>query len=347
MHDYITGIQQVGIGVSDAEGAMHSYKKQFGMDVLIFDDYADAQLMTQYTGNKVHKRRAILTLNMIGGGGFEIWQYLNREPQAAQKKIRFGDIGIFAPKIKCLDIKRAFDECKKKDDRIKLLQNSNGAQNFWIQDEFNNYFQVIEAQDSFSKTAHPLGGVCGAVIGVSDIDKAVAFYKLLLGDCTEIYNKVEKIKSLTDHEEQQYHRVLIRKNTNDKGAFGKLLGGIEIELVQVLNRIPVPIFQDRYWGDLGFIHLCLDVIDMDSLKNHMQANKFPFSVDSNNSFAMENAAGRFCYIEDPDGTLIELVETHKVPVLKKIGWYFNLKRRGLVKPLPKWMVKMLSLSKVK
>jgi hypothetical protein len=27
---------------------------------------------------------------------------------------------------------------------------------------------------------------------------------------------------------------------------------------------------------------------------------------------MDNASGRFCYIEDPDGTLIELVETHKV-----------------------------------
>jgi hypothetical protein len=49
-----------------------------------------------------------------------------------------------------------------------------------------------------------------------------------------------------------------------------------------------------------------------------------FTVDSNNSFEMDNASGRFCYIEDPDGTLIELVETHKVPILKKFGsWIYE------------------------
>ena len=31
---------------------------------------------------------------------------------------------------------------------------------------------------------------------------------------------------------------------------------------------------------------------------------------------MGDAAGQFAYIEDPDGTLIEFVETHKVPLVK-------------------------------
>ena len=29
----------------------------------------------------------------------------------------------------------------------------------------------------------------------------------------------------------------------------------------------------------------------------------------------------FAYVEDPDGTWMELVETHKPPILKKFGWY--------------------------
>jgi catechol 2,3-dioxygenase-like lactoylglutathione lyase family enzyme len=49
----------------------------------------------------------------------------------------------------------------------------------------------------------------------------------------------------------------------------------------------------------------------------VQSQGLDFTVDSNNTFAMDNASGRFCYIEDPDGTLIELVETHRVPILKK------------------------------
>jgi hypothetical protein len=86
---------------------------------------------------------------------------------------------------------------------------------------------------------------------------------------------------------------------------------------------------------------------MCALKEHALAHGYTFSIDSEDSFAMESAAGRFCYIEDPDGTLIELVETHKVPLFKKWGLYLNLKKRSLEKPLPDWMIRMLSLSRVK
>ena len=44
---------------------------------------------------------------------------------------------------------------------------------------------------------------------------------------------------------------------------------------------------------------------------------YSLTVDSNESFDMGDAAGRFSYIEDPDGTLIEFVETHKLPYREK------------------------------
>ncbi|MGG2305141.1 VOC family protein, partial [Salmonella enterica] len=81
------------------------------------------------------------------------------------------------------------------------------------------------------------------------------------------------------------------------------------------------IFANRYWGDCGFIHLCFDVHNMELFKKKAEAEGYTFTVDSKESFDMEDAAGRFCYVEDPDGTLIELVETHKVPILKKYGLY--------------------------
>ena len=43
---------------------------------------------------------------------------------------------------------------------------------------------------------------------------------------------------------------------------------------------------------------------------------------------MGEAAGHFAYIEDPDGTLIEFVETLKIPIIKKLGWYINLEKRA-------------------
>ena len=51
-------------------------------------------------------------------------------------------------------------------------------------------------------------------------------------------------------------------------------------------------------------------------------------------------------IEDPDGTLIELVEAHKIPLMKKLNLYLNLRKRDPKKPLPKWMLRMLRFMKV-
>lgn len=65
---------------------------------------------------------------------------------------------------------------------------------------------------------------------------------------------------------------------------------------------------------------------MDALKKIAKELGYIFTVDSENSYAMDTAEGRFCYVEDPDGTLIELVETHKIPVIKKWNWHINLKK---------------------
>ena len=100
-------------------------------------------------------------------------------------------------------------------------------------------------------------------------------------------------------------------------------------------------------GVIAAYHLCFDVFDMCGLKLHAEQNGYSFTVDSIDSFGMDGASGRFCYLEDPDGTLIELVETHKVPIFKKLGLYLNLRKRNLEKPLPDWMIKLLSLSRVK
>ena len=86
---------------------------------------------------------------------------------------------------------------------------------------------------------------------------------------------------------------------------------------------------------------------METIKEECTTKGYPFTVDSADSFDMGEAAGRFAYIEDKDGTLIEFVETHKMPVIKKIGWYLKLNGKNSKKPLPKWVLKALSLSRVK
>jgi hypothetical protein len=132
------------------------------------------------------------------------------------------------------------------------------------------------------------------------------------------------------------------------GYFAQLLGITEIELVELSSQTGAKqIFENRFWGDWGFIHLCFDVQGMNALKERCAEFDAAFTVDSDNSFDMGEAAGRFSYIEDPDGYWIEFVETHTVPILKKWGLYLNLKQGGKPKHLPKWMLKALGLNRVK
>ena len=86
---------------------------------------------------------------------------------------------------------------------------------------------------------------------------------------------------------------------------------------------------------------------MDALKSECESAGFPFTVDSAESFDMGEAAGRFTYIEDPDGTLIEFVETHKVPIAKKFGLFVDMTKRDPKKDLPSWMLHALALSRMK
>ena len=58
---------------------------------------------------------------------------------------------------------------------------------------------------------------------------------------------------------------------------------------------------------------------------------------------MGEASGRFAYIEDPDGTLVELVETGKVPIMKKLGIVIDMTKRNPEKPLPKILFRLMGL----
>ena len=349
--DCITGIQQAGIGVLDVQEAKHLYRDLFGMDVLIFDDRAEASLMTAYTGRQVHHRHAILSLNMSGGGGFELWQYTSRIAAKPLVMPQLGDLGIFAIKIKSKNVALAHRHFSSLSN-IKvsdLMIAPDDRPHFWVTDHYGNHFDIVEGDEWFKRDKGICGGVVGAVIGVSDIDKALLFYQNTLGITDIVYSgKAPMVDVPSGHEEgNSFYRILLKKQVSNQGAFSKLLGAVQIELIEAKDRIPQKIYKDRFWGDCGFIHLCFDVLKMDILKKKAAESGYPFSVDSAESFSMGNSAGRFCYMEDPDGTLIELVETHRVPILKKFGWYIDLKKRKGNKPLPSWMIGMLALNKIR
>jgi catechol 2,3-dioxygenase-like lactoylglutathione lyase family enzyme len=352
MEKLISGIQQIGIGVPNVYEAWKWYKEYFGMDIRIFEDNTVAELMLPYTGGKPQRRHAALAMNISGGGGFEIWQYSERTPQPPTFEIQLGDLGINIAKVKSRDAKKAYDIFET--ENLNLLGGFH-EDHFFIKDLYGNIFQVMNDDNWFKKTDKLTGAIAGAIIGVSNIENSLKVYSEILGyskivyDKTGIFDDFNKLPGGNN----KFRRVLLKTDKAPVGSFSRLLGQSYIELIQVIDREPKKIFENRFWGDLGFIHVCFDISGMNALKKDCESKGFPFTVDSSvkhnkdNSFDMGEAAGHFSYIEDPDGTLIEFVETHKVPILKKYGWYLNLKNRDPKKPLPNWMLSALALNKVK
>jgi len=345
---FISGIQQIGIGCENSPETFKWLRKALGVNVQIFDDEAKAPLMTRYTGGEVHARRAILAMNMNGGGGTEIWQFTSRTPGKGAP-VQIGDLGVNAVKFKATDPAQSYQNSKYKSLPISTLgSDPKGDATYLLKDPAGNAYQIVKDSSWFKQNTYMQGGACGALIGVKNIDISLAFYQNGLGISKVVYDVSGTFDDLgEENKNKQFRRALLNFTNPYTAPFSKLLGDVQIELIQCLDRTPNKTFENRFWGDLGFIHLCFDVPDMNRLKLNLEKFHYPLTVDSGDTFDMGESGGRFAYVEDPDGTLIEMVETHKVPILNNFNWFLDLKKRGQHKPLPNWMVSLMGLNKIK
>jgi len=350
MNDFlISGIQQVGVGTVDMKKSWNWFIDMFGIDIKILEDDTVAERMLPYTGHKPQKRHACIAVNLQGGGGFEIWQYSERKPLPCDFEIAVGDLGIFAAKVKCRDVEAFHKVCSYKWDQTGKIQKlPDGTLCFYVKDLYGNYFQLVEQKDIYIEQHQFTGGIAGVMIGVSDIENSLEVYRDLLGYDRVVYDKTGVFAdwSFLPGSEQKYRRVLLAESRPRTGAFSGLFGSSSIELVCALNRQPRRIYEGRYWGDPGFIQVCFDVTGMKAFGEHLRRHGYPFTVDScpgDTQFDMGDASGHFTYIEDPDGTLIEFVETHKIPVMKKWNWYLDLSKRDRRRRLPKFLFRVMGM----
>ena len=344
----ISGIQQIGVGTTDFRKSWNWYIEMFGIDVKILEDDTVAERMLPYTGGVPQQRHACIAVNIQGGGGFEIWQYSKRKPEPCPFKIAVGDLGVFAAKLNCRDIKAFHKQISAKWQDCTIPETlPDGTPCFYVKDLFGNVFQIVENKKVFIDQGKLTGGMAGAVIGVTDMDKSVKFYREVLGYNILISDTTGPFSTNNPMPEadKQYRRVIL-KAPERKGAFAELFGDSTIELVQALERSPRKIYEGRYWGDPGFIQVCFDVTNMKALGEFCASKGHPFTVDScpdGERFDMGDASGHFTYIEDPDGTLIEFVEAHKVSIVKKLGLAIDMSRRDPEKPLPKLLFRLMGL----
>lgn len=354
MPDKINGIQQLGVGVENVHEAWKWYRQHFSMDIRMFEEEAVAELMLAHTEGKPRKRHAVLALNMRGGGGFEIWQHKGKKPQYPAFEIRLGDLGINIGVLKTDNVDAAYQKFSKSGLNLLCPNQKDPDQNdhFYLKDIYGNIWEVKNEKDVFRKKEKSVsGGVLGVVIGVKNMEESLKVYQDILKYDQVVYDKTGTFKDFENLPggKSQFRRMLLKHSDIKEGAFSPFFGPSVIELVQVLDREPRDIFEGRIWGDPGFIHLCFDINGINKLREKVKEMGYPFTVDSARaleSFDMGEAAGSFAYIQAPEGTLIEFVETHRIPLIQKLGWYLDFRKRGH-RPLPNWMLKLFRFKRVK
>lgn len=349
----INGIQQLGVGVINLEEAWKWYRQHFAMDIRIFEEEAVAELMLPHTGGKPRPRHAVLALNMRGGGGFEIWQHKGKTPELPKFEIQLGDLGINIGKLKSDNVRKAFKKFQSEGLNVlgEISSTPAGKEHFFIRDYLGNLWEVVNHPEVFRREKSVTGGVLGAIIGVKDMEESLKVYREILQYDKIVYDINDSFADFTGLPggKGKYRRVLLEHSGIRNGAFSPLFGSTCIELIQAFDHQPRDIYEGRIWGDPGFIHLCFDINGMDAIREKVKQMGYPFTVDSARkleTFDMGEAAGNFAYIQAPEGTLIEFVETHKIPILEKIGWTIDFRKRGN-HPLPDWLLKMFRFKRVK
>lgn len=341
-------LMNVALGTSDAEKMFRFLKDAFYFDALISDQTGEQEAMAAYTAGTTMRRRAMMVVNMQGGGLFEILQPLDTPAIPLPRPLQFGDLGINTVKIGSYNINKSYGRLLKMGHAVSaLVSDPFGRKTFFLRDFDDNLYQVLEAfpgqEHRFLDLGRDTSGIVGCVIGVSNIEEATRFYCDNLG-----YEFVDGLEQGDNHWNDNFcghsgvfKQALLRKPSATRSLLATLLGPSEIELVcTAFGPDKIRLLDGRRWGDAGFCHFALDSIDMDNTRRFFAARKCAITVDTRINW--DGIDVEFLYLEDPDKTLVEVTYFRCIPLLRSIGLYYDISKKG-VKPLGRFWFYIIRL----
>jgi catechol 2,3-dioxygenase-like lactoylglutathione lyase family enzyme len=133
---------------------------------------------------------------------------------------------------------------------------------------------------------------CHVVVGVTDMDRALAFYRDVLG--MEVV-----FESLISGE--PFDAVLHAKRKQEGRVVGGLLGGLMVELLSLGDNAPDHKPSRR--GIIGIHNVSLSVPDLDEA--HRRITDAGYTPDQD---PFEIGGVRMFFVKDPDGTAVEFIE---------------------------------------
>lgn len=132
---------------------------------------------------------------------------------------------------------------------------------------------------------------CHLVVGVTDMDRALAFYRDVLGMDVVFESLISG---------EPFDAVLHATRKQEGRVVGGLLGGLMIELLSIGANPPE---QKRRRGITGIHNVSLSVTDLDDTHRRIVAAGYTPDQDP-----FEIGGVRMFFVKDPDGTPVEFIE---------------------------------------
>jgi catechol 2,3-dioxygenase-like lactoylglutathione lyase family enzyme len=311
----ITALQHIGLGVQDAATSFEFYRKFAGFKIKLVDYLDFSNQMEPIIGDLV-KMRIIMALPSQGKGLIEIVQHVSTPPRPGTT--RWGDIGFLATGYRTNNLAATVEYLESEGIELSVrsyptdLNSGERWESAFLSDPDGNYVELIDTNPGNSADAG-VGGIIQVTIGVRDMDRSLEFYNGILG-----YDEVLLDMSGPDaamgpflENRMQQRQVILGRKVSLRSPFA-MDGGGTIRLVQVKDYPGKNLFEGRRWGDIGQMEACFEVDDVraavEELKSmNMEVYHPPTYMDMGTG-----SKGSFAYIKDPDGTLIEFVEVHRV-----------------------------------
>jgi len=240
-----------------------------------------------------------------GGVIVELIQMANPAPRPIRKDFKYGDIGVAKIAIAVRDIEQFYSESKDKITFCSKPKSTNiagwGDYNFvYCRDPEGNLIEFISSPKI--EVRNRFGGARWIGASVTDLERSKEFYQKYLGFDMVVINPHESFSGLLDEisgGSQTQVRSCVIANSR---------GGEMLELFEVLKPRGRSIPLSTYWGDFGYLEVCLYCDDIHEMaeyceKEGMEFLSGPELVDS----GIPGQDAWFMYTKDPDGIPVEWI----------------------------------------
>jgi catechol 2,3-dioxygenase-like lactoylglutathione lyase family enzyme len=298
----LSGVHHVAIGLRSLEK-----ERLFYRDVLnfnrVFAEFPDTEHleMSEVVRDPRPAFAPVLLSQEAGGIIVELIRMTNPLPRPIRQDFRYGDIGVNKLTIAvgdfgklCQDLKGRIDFCS----RTKSVRIPGWGEYQFIygRDLEGNLIELVASPNL--PVEDRFGGVRWVGIGVTDLDRSIAFYQKYAGLDSCFIRPHESFSGLVDE-------ISGGKSTGVRScvlASSRGEGMVELFEVRQPRGRSIP-FATR-WGDFGYLQVCFTGQgDMEEIAGVLEKNGLEFFCRP--QIMGDEPPGSFIYLKDPDGIPVE------------------------------------------